>query len=149
MGGAEGHLRPFMVAGGCAHTSLGITIDGQSCDVEHTTSDAFIRFSLPTYTQGEGVAHELVGIEASDAVAIGDRGEVDEVYEGVDLVQFLALQHPPDELFAGWTVSRRILAAGLIHPTGCGDAGQVLQTLCGQFLTETVFQRVDLIPEFL
>ena len=77
MGGAEGHFRPFVVAGGCAHTSLGITIDGQSCDIEHTTSDAFIRFSLPTYTQGEGVAHELVGIEASDAVAIGDGGEVD------------------------------------------------------------------------
>jgi len=105
VGGAERHLRPLMVAGGCANASLSITIDGQSCNIEHATAYALVWLSLTPHAQGERVAHKLVGIEASDAVAVGDGGEVDEIYKGVDLIEFLALQHPSDKLFAGRTVA--------------------------------------------
>ena len=138
-----------MVAGRCAHTTLGITIDRQSGYVEHASSYAFVGLSLTTHTQGKRIPHKLIGIEASDAVAIGDRGEVDQIDEGVYLIQLLALKHATDKLFAGRTIARGILAAGLIDTSSGSDTGQILQTLCGQLLTKIVLKSVDLIPEFL
>ena len=86
MGGGELHLGALVVAGGCADTSLCITIDGKSVDVYHTSSDAFIWFSFAPYAECQGIANKLVCIKAAYAIAIGDRGEVDKIYEGVTLV---------------------------------------------------------------
>ena len=122
MGGLERHLRTLVVAGGRADAALGIPIDGQACDVEHAAPDALVGLSLTPHSQGEGVAHELVGIEAADTVAVGDAGEVDEIDEGVDLIEFLALQHTTDELLTGRTVARGVFATGFIHASRGGDA---------------------------
>ena len=102
--------------------ALGIPIDGQACDVEHAASDPFIGFAFTSDAEGECGAHELVGIEAADTVAIGDAGEVDEIDERVDLIEFLALQHPSDELLTGRTVARGVFATGFIHASRGGDA---------------------------
>ncbi len=126
VGGLEGHLRALVVAGGGADASLGVAVDGQSGDVEHASADAFVGFALAADAEGERVADELVGIEAADAVAEGDGGEVDEVDEGINLIQLLALQHAADELLAGGTVTGGILAAGFVDTTGGCNAGQFL-----------------------
>ena len=123
MGGAECHLRTFVVTGGRANTAFCITVYGQACDVDGSSADALVRFFLTTNTQCERVAHELVCIKASDTVSESDGGEVHKVHEGVDLVEFLTLQHPADELFAGRTVAGRVFAAGLVDTTGGSDAG--------------------------
>ena len=72
MGGLEGHLGALIVAGGSADSSLGITIYRKSGNVEHASADAFVRLSLLANAEGEGIAHELVCIEASDAVTVCD-----------------------------------------------------------------------------
>ena len=89
MGGAECHLRTFVVTGGRANTAFCITVYGQACDVDGSSADALVRFFLTTNTQCERVAHELVCIKASDTVSESDGGEVHKVHEGVDLVEFL------------------------------------------------------------
>ncbi len=86
MGGRELHLGAFVIAGGCADTSLCITIDGQSVDIYHTSSDAFIGFAFAPYAECQGVTDELISIETTNAIAIGDGGEVYEIYEGVTLI---------------------------------------------------------------
>ena len=94
------------------------------------------------------LAHELIGIEASDAVAVCDGCKIDEVDEGVDLIEFLALQHAADELLAGWTIARGILAAGFVYTAGGSYARELFEAVGGQFLTKAVFECVNLIPEF-
>ena len=103
--GGEFHLRALVVAGGCSHTALGIAIYGQTVDVYHSASDALVRLPLASYAKGQGVADELVGIEAPDAVTEGYRGKVDEVNERVSLVQLLALQHAAYQGFGGRAVA--------------------------------------------
>ena len=75
------HLCALVVAGRCADASLGITIDGQTCYVEHTAPNTFIRFALAPYAEGERVAHKLVGIKATDTVTEGDAGKIDKIME--------------------------------------------------------------------
>ena len=126
VGGLKRHLRALVVAGGGADSSLGIAVDGEPGDVEHASADALVGFALAADTEGEGITDELIGIEAADAVAEGDGGEVDEVDEGINLIQLLALQHATDELFAGGAVTGGILAAGFVDTTGGCNAGQFL-----------------------
>ena len=66
-------------------------------DIDHATAYAFIGFALTAYTKCQGVTHKLVGIETTDAVAKGDRGKIDKVDEGVNLIECLPLEHAADE----------------------------------------------------
>ena len=147
VGGGERHLGALVVAGGGADATEGIAVDGQAGDVEHAATDAFVGLALAADAERQGVAHELVGIEAADAVAEGDAGQVDEVDEGVDLVEFLALQHTADKLFAGGTVTGGILAAGFVDAARGGNAWQFFQAFGGQLLSETLLKGVYLVPE--
>ena len=134
--GLDGHLRALIVAGGSTYTALGIAIDGEPGDVEHPSPDAFIGLTFTAYTECQCVAHELIGIEASDAVAVCDGCKIDEVDEGVDLIEFLALQHAADELLAGWTIARGILAAGFVYTAGGSYTRELFEAVGGQFLTK-------------
>ena len=120
-----------MVAGGCAHSALGVAVDREPFDVDDAPSDTLVRLVLSPYAERQGVAHELVGIEASDAVSEDDGGEVHQVYEGVALVELLALQHAANEALGGGTISRGVFSAGLVYLARGGDAGDFFQRLGG------------------
>ena len=92
----QGKLGALVVAGGCAYSAEGVTIDGQTGDVEGAAANAFVGFTFLTDAEGEGghwcpcgrtAGHtDLVGIKASDAVTVGNAGEVDEIHQGVHLI---------------------------------------------------------------
>ena len=105
VGGLQFHLRSLVVAGRGSYTADLVTIDGQSLDVDCASSDAFVGFAGFSYAEAEGIALKLVGVKATDAVAIDNAGEVDQIYQGVDLVQCLALQHTAYQSFRGRTVA--------------------------------------------
>ena len=88
MGGLAGHLGSFVVTCGCSYAALCVTIDWQAVNVDVPTSDAFVWFTFTSDSQCERVAHEFVGIEAADAVSVGDGCQIDEVNEGVALIEF-------------------------------------------------------------
>ena len=58
---AERYLRALMITGRCPYPTLRIAIDRQPCNIEHASSDAFIRLSLTSDAQCQRVAHELIG----------------------------------------------------------------------------------------
>ena len=91
MGGVKCHLRTLVVAGGSAYATLGIAIHRQSCNVQRSASDTLVGFSFASDAQGEGISYEMVCIETTDAITEGDGGEVYQVDEGVDLIEFLTL----------------------------------------------------------
>ena len=149
MSGLEGDFRALMVAGGRPHPTLCVAVDGQPLDVEHAAADALVRLAGTTDAEGERVAHELVGIKAADAVAVGDGGQVDEVNEGVNLVQLLALQHAAYELLAGRTIARGVLATSLIYRARSRYRGQFLHALGGQLLAQPLLQLMNVVPQRL
>lgn len=75
----ELYLRAFIVGGRCSHSPLPVTIDRQSGNVDHATSDALIRLTFTSHAQRQPIAHELICIEAANAVTKCDAGKVDEV----------------------------------------------------------------------
>ena len=149
VGGGELHLSALVVAGGCSDASLCITIYWQPVDVYHAAPYAFIGFSFASYAECQCVANKLVGIEAANAVAVCDGGEIDEVNEGVALIEFLALQHAAYEGFGGRTIARRVFAAGFIDAAGGSDAGKFFQRLSGQLTTEFLTEGIYLVPQLL
>ena len=102
---AERYLRALMITGRCPHPTLRIAIDRQPCNIEHASSDALIRLSLTPDAQCQRVAHELIGIKPSYAVAIGNGSQIDKVHEGVNLIELLTLQHATYELFGGRAIA--------------------------------------------
>lgn len=86
MGGAVGDFCPFVIACWRTHPTLGITIDRQSLNIDHSPADTLIRFSCTTYTQREGISHELVGIKSTYTVSVGYARQVDEINECVNLI---------------------------------------------------------------
>ena len=96
VGGAEGHLGTLVVAGRGPYPTLCVAVDRETGNVEHAAANALVGLTLAAHAEGQRVAHELVGIEAADAIAKGYRSEVHQVYQGVNLVEFLALLHASD-----------------------------------------------------
>ena len=143
----EVYLGALVVAGGCADTTLCITVDGQSLDIDHAASNAFVGFSFASNAQCQRIAHELVSIEASDAIAVGNGRQIDEVDEGIDLIELFALQHASDKCLRGRTIARGILAAGLINGTCGGNAAHVFQRLGGQCGAIVFAKRMDFLPK--
>ena len=133
----------------CADAALTVAIDRQTLDVDDAAPDAFIGFALATDAQRQRVAHEAVGIEAANAIAIDNRSEVHQVHQRVALIEFLALQHPADECLRCRTIPRRVLAASFVHPSCSGDAGQFLQRLGGQLPAESFALALHLLPKSL
>ena len=74
---ADGDFRAFVVARRRAHSALGVTINGQSGDVEHPPPYALVRLALTPYAERQRVADELVGVETADAVTVCDARKVD------------------------------------------------------------------------
>lgn len=89
--GGESNLRALVVAGGCAYPTLTVAIDRQTGYIDGAAPDAFVGLSLAAYAQRERIADKVGRIETADAVAIGDRSQIDEVNEGVNLIELLAL----------------------------------------------------------
>ena len=89
--GVYGHLGALVVAGRCPHTTSLVSVNRQSLDIDHTSSDTFIWFTCLAYTQSQGVSIEFVGIKATDAISVGDTCQVHQIYQGVYLVEILAL----------------------------------------------------------
>ena len=97
--GAETYLGALVVAGRSAHPALGIAVNRQSFYVDHASAYSLVWFSGFAYAQGKRVALELVGIKSTDAVSVSYTCKVYEVYQGVYLVECLALQHSSYEGF--------------------------------------------------
>ena len=145
----EGNLGTLVVAGGRAYPTLLVAIDGQAVDVDHAAANALVGFSLAADAEGQCVAHELGGVEAANAVAIDDGGEVDEVDEGVNLIECLALQDTAYECLGGRSVARGVFAAGFIHAARGGYGGYLLQALGGQCAAKEFLLLVYGVPQWL
>ena len=141
------NLGALVVAGGCANTALSIAVDGESVNVDHAATDAFVGLAFTPDAQRQRVAHKLVGIKAANAVAKGDGCQIDEVDKGVDLVELLALQHASDECLGGRTVARRVFSACLVDGAGGGNATHVFQRLSGQRGAIVFAKRMNFLPQ--
>lgn len=80
---AHGVLRALFSCARCrlsvCLSSFGVAVNGQSGDVEHATSYAFIRLAFTPDAEGERVTYEFVGVESSNAVAESNARQVDKV----------------------------------------------------------------------
>ena len=119
MAGVKCHLCALIIASGCANPTLSIAIDRKSVNIDESATDAFVRFALASNTQCKCIAHKTVGIKTTNAVAISNRCEVDQIYQRILLIEFLALQHPAYQGFRCRTITRGILTAGFIHTACC------------------------------
>ena len=124
--GVEINLSAFVVTGRCADTTLSIAVDRQAMDVNHAATDTLVGFTFASDAECQRITNELIGIKAAYAITIGNGCQVDEVDEGVDLIEFLTLQHTSDKSFRGRTIARRIFTTGLIDSAGSGNATHVL-----------------------
>ena len=149
VGGGEFHLGAFVVAGGCAYPTLCITIHRQTMDIDHASSDAFVGLALTANAQRQCVANKLIGIESANAVAVGNRSQIDEIDERIYLIERLALEHPSDECLRGRAIARGVLATGLIDTARGSDAAHLFQRLCGERLPVLLAQGIDLLPQRL
>ena len=149
VGGGEFHFCSLIVAGGCAYPTLCIAIHRQTMDIDHASSDAFVGLALTANAQRQCVANKLIGIEAANAVAVGDGSQIDEIDERIYLIERLALEHPSDERLRGRTIARGILATGLIDTARGSDAAHLFQRLCGERLPVLLAQGIDLLPQRL
>ena len=70
-------FRAFVVAGRSAHSALGIAINGQSLDVQHSATDALVRLSGTTNAERKRVADEFRGVETTNRIAETNAREVD------------------------------------------------------------------------
>ena len=148
-GGLQGDLRALVVAGGSAHAADGVAIDGQSLDVDCASANAFVRLAGAPDAQRERVAHELRGVESADGVAKADAGQIDEIYEGVDLIEGFALQHAADEGLGSGSIARGVFAASLVDAARGGYARHLLQRLSGQLGFVLLAQGLNLLPQSL
>ena len=91
VGGGEFHFCSLIVAGGSAYPTLCITIHRQAMDIDHPSSDTLVRLALTAYAQRQCVALKLIGIEAANAIAVGDGSQIDEIDERIYLIERLSL----------------------------------------------------------
>ena len=112
--GAEVHLCALIVGCGCTNASHLIAVDGQARNVEGPSSDTLVRLALSANAQGERGAHHFVGIKSAHAISKLDAGQIDQIYQRVNLIELLALEHPADERLGCWPIARRILTTGSI-----------------------------------
>ena len=91
VGGGEFHFRALIVAGGGAYPTLCIAIHRQTMDIDHPSSDTLVRLALATYAQRQCVANKLIGVESANAVAVGNRSQIDEIDERIYLIERLTL----------------------------------------------------------
>ena len=147
MGGRKGKLGAFVVAGRRAYTSYLIAIDRHAGDVEFATANAFVWLALFPYSQGQALAHYLVGIETADAVGETYRGKVDEIDHGADGIEVLVLQETTAELFVRRTVTVGLLAASLVALSGGLDAASLLHGVDGEVVAQPTCHVANLCPE--
>ena len=147
MGGRKGKLGAFVVAGRRAYTSYLIAIDRHAGDVEFATANAFVWLALFPYSQGQALAHYLVGIETADAVGETYRGKVDEIDHGADGIEILVLKEAAAELLIRWTIAVGLLAASLIALSGGLDAASLLHGIDGEVVAQPTGHVANLCPE--
>ena len=85
------YLRAFMVTGRRSYAPDFIAIDRQSLNIEQSTPYSFVGFTGFSDAQGQPLAHDFIGIKATDTIAIGHRSKVDQVHQSVDLIEHFAL----------------------------------------------------------
>ena len=105
VGSVKTYLCTFVIAGRGSHASLPVTVYRQAFNIHNATSYALVRLTAASYSQRQGIATELIGVEAANAVAIAHGGKVDKVYEGVTGIEFLSLKHTADKSLGGRTVA--------------------------------------------
>ena len=147
MGGRKGKFGAFVVAGRRAYTSYLIAIDRHAGDVEFATANAFVWLALFPYSQGQALAHYLVGIETADAVGETYRGKVDEIDHGADSIEILVLKEAAAELLIRWTIAVGFLATSLIALTGGFDAAALLYGVDGEVVAQPSGHFANLCPE--
>ena len=147
MGGRKGKLGAFVVAGRRAYTSYLIAIDRHAGDVEFATANAFVWLALFPYSQGQALAHYLVGIETADAVGETYRGKVDEIDHGADGIEILVLKKAAAELFVRRTIAVGFLATSLIALTSGFDAAALLYGVDGEVVAQPSGHFANLCPE--
>jgi hypothetical protein len=106
---ADAYFSTLVIARRSAHASYLVTIHRQSGYVYHSTTNAFIRFTLSSYAENQRVSAEMVGIKGTYTISVLHAGKVYQVHECVNLIQLFALQHTTYECFARRTIARRIL----------------------------------------
>ncbi len=147
MGCVEPHHGAGAVAGGGGEGACFIAIDGKAIDVERAAADGFVGFGGATEGELNVGAYDLVGIEGCGAVVGEEGNEIDEVDDGVDCIEVLALHDAADELFAGGTVAAGVFACCLIGGAGGFDAGEELDAVGGEARAGFADGFVDFLPE--
>ena len=146
-GGRKRELGAVVIARRCAYTSHLVAIDWHAGDVEFATANAFVWLALFPYSQGQALAHYLVGIETADAVGETYRGKVDEIDHGADGIEVLDLQEATAELFVRRTIAVGFLATSLIALTGGFDAAALLYGVDGEVVAQPSGHFANLCPE--
>lgn len=146
-GGRERELGAFVVARRRAYTSHLVAIDWHASYVELSAAYAFVWLALLAYSQGQALAHYLVGIEAADAVGETYRREVDEIDHGADGIEVLVLKQATAELLVRRTVAVGLLAASLIALSGGLDAASLLHGIDGEVVAQPTCHVANLCPE--
>ena len=146
-GGRERELGAFVVACRCSHTSHFVAIDWHASYVELSAAYAFVWLALLAYSQGQALAHYLVGIEAADAVGETYRREVDEIDHGADGIEVFVLKQATAELLVRRTVAVGLLAASLIALSGGLDAASLLHGIDGEVVAQPTCHVANLCPE--
>src|SRR5574344_176602 len=116
--GSYPYLCPFIVACRCTHTTFGITVDGQTFDIDHSATYTFVRFIFFPYAKRECVADKFIRVESSDTVTISNTCQIDHVHKRVYLVERLSLKYSSDQRFRCRAVARRIFAACPVDASG-------------------------------
>ena len=151
MGGVEAEFSALVVAGGSANASKGIAVDRETSDVEGATPNAFVGFAFATDSKGQGnvrIGRNLIGIKTTYTVAVGDAGEVDEVYEGIDAIEFLALKCTSDKGFSTGAIAAGIFAATSVGCAGGLDGRHLLNAINSISASIIFDEAVNLLPEF-
>ena len=126
-----------------------IYIDWHSRNIEDTTSDSFVGLSFFADSKHEPFSGNLFGIESADAVSKAHGGEVDEVHGSVNLVEVLALDNPPHELFVRGSVAAGVFPTTAVCLPSGGNAADLLDAFCGVPLAEFLRLMSNLVPQLL
>ena len=138
-----------MVAGRCANPAHVVPIDRQSGNVQRAAPYAFVRLPLASDAQGERRSLNFVGIESANAVAIGDRGQVDKVNQSADAIEVVSFQRAAYQGFARRTVAAGVFTASFVSLPSRLDGRHLLDALGSVPLTIILDETVDFRPQSL